>query len=289
MWSLILHGGAKTIEPSDDEPNRKGCARALQAGTDILAAGGSAIDAVVAAVRALEDDPTFNAGYGSVLNAEGEVETCAALMEGSRFQVGAIAAAQGIRNPIEAARAMLEEEPVLIAGRGAHLFAREHGVAMCRQDDLVSPVKASAGPEGRHDTVGAVALDRDGRMATAVSTGGVEGKPPGRVGDSPQPGCGFYCDDRLGGVVFSGDGEPIARRMLAAGVMHALSGQIAPDDAVRAALDRLEEIGGEAGGILLTPLGQLGFAHNSSHFAVAFATSEAPEPRICLRKDEAAE
>ncbi len=289
MWSLILHGGAKTIEPSDEAANRKGCARALQAGTDILAAGGGAIDAVLAAVRALEDDPTFNAGYGSVLNAEGEVETCAALMEGNRFQVGAIAAAQGIRNPIEAARAMLEEEPVLIAGRGAHLFAREHGAATCRPEDLAPPGKASTGPEGRHDTVGAVALDRDGRMATAVSTGGVEGKPPGRVGDSPQPGCGFYCDDRLGGVVFSGDGEHIARCMLAAGVMHALSEQIAPDDAVRAALERLEEIGGEAGGILLTPLGQLGFAHNSSHFAVAFASSEAPEPRIYLRKDEAAE
>ncbi|MBB4066059.1 isoaspartyl peptidase/L-asparaginase family protein [Gellertiella hungarica] len=285
MWSII-HGGAKTIEPADEDANRKGCARAVRAGRDVLAAGGSSIDAVLAAVKVLEDDPTFNAGYGSVLNAHGEVETCAALMEGSGYNVGAVAVAQGIRNPIEAARAMLHEEPVLIAGDGARLFAGEAGVPLCDPADLIPPGERSKGPEGKHDTVGAVALDAEGRIATAVSTGGVEGKPPGRVGDSPQPGCGFYADDRIGGVVFSGDGEHIARRMLAAGVMHALGGQIAPDEAVRRAIGQLEEIGGEAGGVLLTPLGHFGWAHNSSHFAVALACEEEPEPRVYLKKDE---
>lgn len=284
-WAIILHGGAKTIGNSEEDGNRRGCEAALQAGIRVLAGGGSSIDAVEAAVRTLEDDPVFNAGYGSVLNAEGEVETCASLMEGRDFNVGAVAVAKGIRNPVTAARAMLFEEPVLIAGEGATRFAADAGVALCDPRDLIPPEKRPAG-EARHDTVGCVARDADGRLAVAVSTGGVEGKPPGRVGDSPQPGCGYYCDDAIGGVAFSGDGEEIARMMLAARVIHILEGAPTPDLAMAEALAHLDKVGGEAGGIVLTPDGRFGWTHNSDHFAVAYASSEKPEAKVYLNKKE---
>lgn len=285
MWSIILHGGAKTIEPSEQEANRRGCEAALRAGADVLAGGGSSIEAVEAAVRELENDPTFNAGYGSVLNAEGDVETCASIMEGRDFNVGAVAVAKGIRNPIAAARAMLFEEPVLIAGDGASKFAAEAGIELCDPLDLIPPEERPEG-ERQHDTVGCIALDDQGHMAVGVSTGGVEGKPPGRVGDSPQPGCGYYCDDSIGGVVFSGDGEEIARMMLAARVLHILDGSSTPDLAVAEALVHLEKVGGEAGGIVMTPDGRFGWQHNSDHFAVAYASSDDPSAKIYLKKEE---
>ncbi len=283
-WALILHGGAKTIDPSGEEANRRGCAAALRAGTEVLARGGSSIDAVEAAVRALENDPTFNAGYGSVLNSKGDVETCAAVMEGRDFNVGAVAVARGIRNPIAAARAMLYKEPVLIAGEGAAEFAAKEGIELCDPRDLIPPEERPEG-EKQHDTVGCIALDGEGRFAVGVSTGGVDGKPPGRVGDSPQPGSGYYCDDAIGAVVFSGDGENIARMMLAARVMHILESST-PDLSVEEALVHLERIDGEAGGICLSAKGQLGWAHNSDHFAVAYASSEDPEPKVYLTKKE---
>ncbi|CCM78494.1 isoaspartyl peptidase/L-asparaginase family protein [Rhizobium mesoamericanum] len=285
MWSIILHGGAKTIAENDAPANRSGCRRALVAGVEILRNGGNSVDAVEAAVRVLEDDPTFNAGYGSARNSDGEVEMCAALMEGAGFHVGAVAVAKGLRNPISVAKAMLYEEPVLIASDGARAFATEAGELLCDPDAMIAVPKRSAHEERGHDTVGCLALDGSGRIAAAVSTGGLEGAPPGRVGDSPQPGCGFYCDDNIGGVVFSGDGEQIARMILAARVMQALE-DLSPDQAVEAALAHLERTGGEAGGIVLTPDGKFGWAHSSEDFAVAFASSAHPDPQIYLRKGE---
>lgn len=284
MWAIILHGGAKTIEPADEFANRQGCLAALKCGADVLKAGGSSIDAVEAAVLALENDPTFNAGYGSALNSDGEVETCAAVMEGAEWNVGAVAAAKGIRNPVRAARAMLFEEPVLIAAEGARKFAAQNGVELCSQNALAAGKKAGS-KERSHDTVGCIALDDEGQLATAVSTGGLEGSPEGRIGDSPQPGCGYYCDNEVGGVVFSGDGEHIARTMLAARVMHALDGS-SPDAAIEAAIGVVEKVGGEAGAIALTPDGSFGWAHNSSHFAVAYGHSSMPHPRVHLCKPE---
>ncbi|NRP75481.1 Isoaspartyl peptidase [Ensifer psoraleae] len=187
MWAIILHGGAKTIKPDEKLANRQGCLAALQCGADILKAGGSSIDAVEATVLALENDPTFNAGYGSALNSDGEVETCAAMMEGGDWNVGAIAAAKGIRNPVRAARAMLMEEPILIAAEGARKFAAQNGVELCSQNALAAPGKEGGSEERSHDTVGCIALDDAGQLATAVSTGGLEGSPEGRIGDSPQP------------------------------------------------------------------------------------------------------
>ena len=142
-----------------------------------------------------------------------------------------------------------------------------------------------SGGENSHDTVGCIVLDAEGRFATAVSTGGLEGTPPGRVGDSPQAGCGFYCDDAVGAVVFSGDGEHIARTMLAARVMHLIDA-LGPAGALEAALRQLERIGGEAGGIVRTPDGTVSWAHNSPHFAVAYASSDDPAPKVFLSKAE---
>ncbi len=284
MWALILHGGAKEIEPEEADAHRRGCLAAIAAGCAPLMARGSAIDAVEAAIRALEADPTFNAGYGSARNAEGEVEMCSGLMEGASYNVGAVGIIKGVRHPISVARAMLYEEPILLAAEGARQFAADKGLELCRTEDLIPPEERSP-KTGTHDTVGCVALDEQGRMAAGTSTGGLDGSPAGRVGDSPQPGCGYYVDDRVGGVAFSGDGEHIARRMLAARVMHTLPGS-SPHAALDVALREVREIGGEAGGILLTADGRFSWAHNSRDFAVALHSSTMPQARAYVRKEE---
>lgn len=286
MWAIILHGGAKEIAPDEAEANRSGCLRALSAGRAVLEGGGSALDAVEAAIRALEDDPAFNCGYGSALNAAGEVEMCAAIMEGGTFNVGGVSIVQGVRHPVSVARAMLEEETTLIAGPGARAFAADKGLELCDPAALrASEDETKRGRRGTHDTVGCVALDRHGLLVAGTSTGGLEDTPVGRVGDSALPGCGFYADNDLGAVAFSGDGEHIARKTLAARVMHALGTQ-GPDEALGLAIRHVAQIGGEAGGIALTPDGRFGWMHNSREFAVAHVSSDQPEPRVYLRKAE---
>lgn len=285
MWAIIVHGGAKTIEDAEASANRSGCEAALQAGVSILERGGSSIDAAEAAVRALEDNPTFNAGNGSTKNSDGSVETCAAIMEGEGFNIGAIAAAKGIANPISAARALLFEKSVLLAGTGVTAFAHRVGIPIAPEHDETRQRSWPSSGETHHDTVGCIALDSAGLITAAVSTGGLEGTPPGRVGDSPLPGCGFYCDNAIGGVVLSGDGEEIARMMLAARIMQKLEGGTARS-AVEAALMQMQSVGGEAGAIVLTPDGHCEWAHNSDHFAVAYATSSSPEPKIFLNQNE---
>ncbi len=287
-WALIVHGGAKEIAPDREDANRRGSLEALAAGQAILEQGGSAVNAVEAAIRVLESDPTFNAGYGSDLNADGEVEMDAALMDGSSLAIGAVAAIQGVRHPISVARQMLGEPPTLLVGEGARRFAAAQGAELCEPGELIPPRRD--GPEEKkthdHDTVGCVALDSSGRIAAGTSTGGLDETLPGRVGDSPLPGCGFYADDQVGGVAFSGDGECIARAVLAARVMQALEGGQPPQAAAEASLTHLARVGGEAGGIVLDHLGRFGWAHNSSHFAVAWITDSMGAPLVRLRQDE---
>jgi len=285
MWALILHGGAKEIEPEQADAHRSGCAAALLAGRAVLEQGGSAIDAVEASIRALEEDATFNCGYGSALNAAGEIEMCSAIMEGKTFNVGGVSIIQGVRHPISVARAMIEEEPILISGPGARAFAAEKGLDLCSPDALKLPGQRQKKKTGTHDTVGCIALDASGLLVAGTSTGGLDGSPVGRVGDSPQPGCGFYADNLIGAVAFSGDGEHIARKMLAARVMHALEGTD-PDQALELAIRHVATIGGEAGGIVLTPDGRFGWMHNSRNFAVAYASSQSLEPQVYLTKIE---
>jgi beta-aspartyl-peptidase (threonine type) len=281
-WAIIVHGGAKEIAPDKEQANRDGCLRAVDAGRAVLEGGGSAVDAVEAAIRVLEDDATFNAGYGSDVNTDGVVQMDAAIMDGSNFDLGAVAAIEGVRHPISVAKRLLREPPVLLASDGARRFAAEHKLELCAAEALIAPDKSGA---HEHDTVGCVALDRHGHIAAGTSTGGLEETLPGRVGDSPMPGCGLYADDELGGVSLSGDGETIARMALAMRIMHGF-GEQEPEEAIEAALRRLERIDGEAGAIVIDAHGRIGWMHNSEHFAVAMMRDGMGEPAVWLTKEE---
>jgi L-asparaginase / beta-aspartyl-peptidase len=278
VWTIIVHGGAKTIAPAKAEANREGCRAAADAGAAILREGGSAIDAAVTAIRILEDDPTFNAGRGSVRNAACEIEMDAAIMDGATLAIGAVAGVKRIRNPIAVAHAMLAADPILLIAEGAEQFALEHGF------EFESPVIQQSPAEAGHDTVGCVALDIEGHIAAATSTGGVANMHPGRVGDSPMPGCGFYADDGTGGVSLSGDGEAIARTMLAARIMHSMEADAAKA-AVQAIHAPLARVGGEAGAIAIDSAGRIGIAHNSDHFALGLASRELA-PKGGIKRDE---
>jgi beta-aspartyl-peptidase (threonine type) len=283
-WALVVHGGAKEIAAEDEEANRAGCLKAVHAGCAVLKRSGSAVDAVEAALRVLEDDPTFNCGYGSDLRSNGEVEMCSAVMKGDSFDIGGVSVIQGVRHPISVAKAMLEEDTILVAGASARRFAAEKGLELCAPQDLI-PVRANRA--GTHDTVGCVALDARGLLVAGTSTGGLDDARPGRIGDSPMPGCGYYADNAVGAVAVSGDGdgEHIARKMLAARIMHGLAAS-SPDEAVQAALVQLSAIGGEAGAIVLSPSGKIGWMHSSKGFAVAHANSSHPDPKVFLKKAE---
>ncbi|MGN7929309.1 isoaspartyl peptidase/L-asparaginase family protein [Sphingopyxis sp. 22461] len=264
-WAIAVHGGACRIPPALQAPRREGCAAALEAGRMILERGGSALEAVKTAVCLLEDDPLFNAGRGSVANADGEVEMDAGIMDGATLDVGAVACVRLLYNPVEAAHAMLREPPVLLVGAGAEAFARSSGIA----ESMEAMRPATAG-ESDHDTVGCVARDRAGHVAAATSTGGLAGTLAGRVGDAPLPGCGFYAEDGIGAVSLSGDGEAIARTLLAARVMRALE-TTGASAAVTTIFEPMARLRAEAGVILLDRDGAIGIAHNSPHFAAAYA------------------
>jgi L-asparaginase / beta-aspartyl-peptidase len=286
-WALAVHGGAKEVKPEAADANRRGCLSALTAGESVLKAGGTAMHAVEACVRSLENDATFNAGYGSVLNSDGDVEMDAAVMDGKTLDVGAVAAIVGVRNPVVVAHAMLRERPILLVGSGAKTFAEEVGAELCDPQAMIAASRTPVVPE--HDTVGCVALDSDGNIAVATSTGGLPGKRPGRVGDTPLPGCGFYATNGVGGVVFTGEGELIARLALASNVMELLrNGEAtarATNDAVAHAILRLAELGGDGGALAIDRDGNIGWSHNTSHFAVALVTSRR-EPAVFLRKSD---
>lgn len=282
-WALVVHGGAKTIDPEMFGRNRDGCLAAVEAGASVLRKGEGAVAAVEAAVRCLEDDPVFNAGFGSVLNAGGAVEMDAAIMDGETLAIGAVTGVRSIRNPVSAARAMLDELPVLLAGEGAERFAEAQGMALCRPEDMIS--EEALASEKAHDTVGCVAIDMQGHVAAATSTGGLPGKHVGRIGDSPVPGSGFYADDAAGAVVFSGDGESILRILAAARAMHVLE-QGTAGAAAREAIRRLERVGGEAGVIVIDREARIGVAHNSEHFAVAVHASWLNQPRAAVERGE---
>lgn len=227
--SLIVHGGAWDIPDEATGACMLGCRRALEAGWSILTRGGSALDAVEAAIVVLEDEAVFDAGFGSHLNLDGRVECDAIVMNGATLRAGAVAALQRIRNPIRAARAVLEHAPhMMLVAEGAERFAREHGIALCDPEELVSDAERLAWQLCREDshaaehhrgheqgTVGAVALDVHGNLFAGTSTGGTCCKLPGRVGDSPLIGCGCYADAHAGGVSCTGYGEAIMKVVMA--------------------------------------------------------------------------
>jgi L-asparaginase / beta-aspartyl-peptidase len=220
-----VHGGAGHIVPEEFDAQRSAAARngldqSLTAGITVLRDGGSALDAVVAAVLVLEDDEQFNAGRGAVLTAAGGVEHDAAVADGATRRAGAVTCVSGVRNPVLAARSVLERTPhVLLSGAGAQALAHREGLAFVPADWFVTarrreqltgiPPSDQAEPEFTGGTVGAVALDVEGHLAAATSTGGVTGQLAGRVGDTPLIGAGTWADDRSCAVSATGDGEAL--------------------------------------------------------------------------------
>lgn len=211
--ALIVHGGAGPVPDSERPLRQAAVERARDAGWSEIGSG--ALAAAVAAVRHMEDEPLLNAGIGACLNADGVVELDSGVMEGAALRAGGVAGLKDVRHPIDLAAAVMRDgRHVLLAGDGASRFAREHGIEMCDPSIFITDRKRQELMEGA-DTVGAVARDSDGRLAVAVSTGGITGKLPGRIGDSPIPGAGFYADDRFGAVCGTGHGEAFIRLGLA--------------------------------------------------------------------------
>jgi len=275
--AIIVHGGAGSIK-DDSLPRRlEGCKAAALAGWHVLQQGGAALDAVEAAVVVLEDDPLFNAGTGSTLNSLGTVEMDAAIMEGNSLRAGAVAAVQGIKNPIQLARRVMEDgRHVLLVGEGAQLFARQIGFPECSPDSLIVEAERKRWRE-KHGTVGAVALDNAGKIAVATSTGGIFNKFPGRVGDSPLPGCGTYADE-YGGVSCTGHGEAIIRIVLAKSTLDLLEAGADPQSAANQAVMLLAEKTGGSGGLIIADrLGRIGYARNTDRMPVCFVTDRGVE------------
>jgi L-asparaginase / beta-aspartyl-peptidase len=299
ITSLIVHGGAWEIPDDSVAAHREGVLKAVRAGWEVLADGGDAADAVERAVTTMEDDETFNAGRGAVLNAVGEAELDASMMEGKSYRAGAVAAVQRIAHPVSLARLIMEKsEHVLLVGRGAARFAQVHGVPLCGNDDLITPAqlvlwrKAQLGlqaekargirkrTKGGHDTVGAVALDQKGNVVAAASTGGTPNKHPGRVGDSPLVGAGLYADNNLGGGVATGEGEAIIRVVLVKSVMDCMEQNGGdPESAARAGIEILSrKVHGQGGIIVMNSRGQVSIAYNTPRMARAYMTTSMKSP-----------
>jgi beta-aspartyl-peptidase (threonine type) len=283
--AIVVHGGAGKYTDDRVPPARAGCEQAVRAGLAVLERGGSALDAAIAAVRVLEDDPTFNAGVGSVLTRSGEVEVDAAVMDGAALRFGAITAMRRVRRPIELARAVMETgEHVLLAGEPAWELARELGFAPCDPAELVTDRarqrlaleldKRAAGtavepvtdPEDP-GTVGACAVDRAGNVAAATSTGGITFKRPGRVGDTPLCGCGTFADGLAGAASATGHGESIIRVTMSRVCVDAMRAGASAGDAAARAVRELERVEGQGGIICCDPRGGIGAAHNSARMA----------------------
>ena len=281
-WKLVIHGGAGVIERTqltaiEEKDIRAALAAALDAGAAILAGGGSALDAVEAAARSLEDDPHFNAGRGSVFTYQGTIETDAAIMEGARRKAGAVTGATATKNPVTLARAVMEHSPhVLLSREGADQFSREQDLEQVGPEWFATPerrrqldlMKADEDhyfdEELKYGTVGAVACDVHGHVAAATSTGGLTGKRWGRIGDSPLIGAGTYADDRAAAISATGAGEYFIR----AAVAHEICARMRMlgEDAATAA-DRtiadVGKLGGSGGVIVVTPRGDAAYAFNT--------------------------
>ena len=292
-WTLVIHGGAGTIErgrlsPDEDQAIRAALAAALAAGQAILAEGGMALDAVEAAVRILEDDPHFNAGRGAVFTFDGTNELDAAIMDGRMRAAGAVSSATRTRNPIGLARAVMEKSPhIFLSGAGADQFSIEQGLEQADPSWFATPerlrqlgeMKArTSSPfdaELKYGTVGAVALDSAGHIAAATSTGGLTGKRWGRIGDSPVIGAGTYADDRSGAVSATGAGEYFIRL----GVAHEICARVRlKGETIQAAADaviaELGEMGGAGGVIMVAPDGTGGWSFDTPGMYRAKASHE---------------
>ena len=304
-WAIVVHGGAGVIEksalgPDGDKAYRAGLDRAIHVGAAVLDKGGSAMDAVEAAIHVFEDDPLFNAGKGAVFTREGKNEMDASIMDGSNLKAGAVAGVTRPRHPISAARAVMDKSPhVMIAGPGADAFAESVGLEMeppsyfftesrwqglvkqlKREGKPIPPRPAGVPPEGatvpvaeydeapdmhRYGTTGVVALDRQGNIAAGTSTGGMQGKMPGRIGDSPIIGAGTYASNQSCAVSGTGTGEYFIRLGVAREVCNLVfyKGMKLQDAVDQVIHKELEDLHGDGGVIAVMPDGQLAWSFNT--------------------------
>jgi beta-aspartyl-peptidase (threonine type) len=321
-WSLVLHGGSGVIDradlkPEQDKAYRAVLARAAEAGAAVLRTSGAALDAVEAAIHVLEDDPLFNAGRGAVFTADGRNELDAAIMDGATLEAGAVAGVTRVRNPISAARAVMERSPyVLLVGPGAEAFAATEGLTrvdpsyffverrwralekqLTRDGLAIPPRPAGASPdethaalahdEGKRGTVGVVARDVRADVAAGTSTGGATGKRWGRVGDSPLIGAGTYASNRSAAVSGTGEGEyfirlSVAREICALVELKGLPLQAAVDEVIQR---NLTALGGKGGVIAVTPDGQMAWSFNTSGMYRARIADDQPLA-VAIYKDE---
>lgn len=300
---LVVHGGAWDIPDDMVEPHLNGVRHASAAGWRVLERGGSALDAVEEAVVILEDDETFDAGRGSFLNRDGKVQLDAFIMDGATLRGGGVGCVERLRNPVRAARKILSDSPhVYFVADGAERFAAEHGITLCHNEDLIIPrevarlreYQSQVSGDGKdlfapaissdmlsHDTVGAVALDREGNIAASTSTGGTLNKAPGRLGDSSLIGCGCYADNLSAAASTTGWGEPIMKLVLAKWAADRVESGSLPEWVAQEAMNHLKQrLDGHGGIILLDAKGRVGIAHNTPRMAWALRTLQKQETGI---------
>ncbi|XP_050404142.1 isoaspartyl peptidase/L-asparaginase isoform X2 [Patella vulgata] len=298
---IMVHGGAWSIPDNMVDANKEGVKAAVMAGYKVLCMGGSAIDAVEAAIVALENDPCFDAGNGSVLTADGKVEMDSMIMDGSNLRAGSVGCVNSIANPIKLSRMVMEKtDHVLLVGEGANKFAGEMGVPHVSIDSLISDyareewerfskseyksavntmfkkrdVKEELVNSG-HDTVGAVAVDAQGNVACGTSTGGITAKRPGRVGDTPLVGCGGYADNETGGVSTTGHGEGIIKVCLAKHITFLMDqGLTAQEASVKAVENMYKRVQSSGGVIVVSKDGDIGQYFTTDRMARAWVKDD---------------
>ncbi|KAG8444870.1 hypothetical protein GDO86_009865 [Hymenochirus boettgeri] len=269
---IVIHGGAWAIPDDLAQGSKIGVKNAAKCGYSVLVRGGSSLQAVESAVKMLEDDKHFDAGHGAVLNADGDVELDAIIMDGKKLATGAVSSIKNISNPISLARTILEKANcTMLTGKGANSFAEKMNIATVPRDELVTEnaiheweqyqkykqtVTHLFNTEKAHDTVGAVALDSDGNLSCATSTGGITNKMVGRVGDSPIIGCGGYADNFVGAASTTGHGESIMKVTLARRVLFHMEQGETPREAADHALDYMKnKVHGRGGVIVVSKTG----------------------------------
>ncbi|MFT4092085.1 MAG: isoaspartyl peptidase/L-asparaginase [Niabella sp.] len=307
-YVLVIHGGAGTIlkknmSPEKEKAYTEALTQALQAGYTIIKSGGASLDAVEAAIHILEDNPLFNAGKGAVFTHDGRNELDASIMDGKTLKAGAVAGVTTIKNPISAARAVMEKsEHVMMVGKGAEIFAKEAGLTMVdpayfrtreRWDGLQRAVKEDSAKavsdhggkplsklgtvhtDYKFGTVGSVALDKAGNLAAGTSTGGMTNKKYGRVGDSPIIGAGTYCDNNTAGISCTGWGEFFIRAVVAKTVCDLIEyKKYAVEQASKEVLDKVGAMGGNGGMIVLDRNGHVAMPFNTAGMYRAAITED---------------
>ncbi|QLH74144.1 MAG: isoaspartyl peptidase/L-asparaginase [Methanomassiliicoccales archaeon] len=303
MKAIIVHGGAWNIPEELHEAHIKGCAKAVDIGYDLLRSGSGSLEAVYAAVEFMESDCTFDAGCGSFLNAAGEVEMDAIIMNGRTLELGSVAAIKNVRHPISVARMVMERtKHCMLVGEGATKFANSVGIELIPTEELVSPRELerwkmirSTGSyeqkdsftsfkEGPMGTVGAVAIDDEGDICVATSTGGTPNKMVGRVGDSPLVGCGTYADNHSAGVSATGFGEALMKiciaRRICCNVEKGMDAPTAAYEAIRYLADRVD---GHGGVVVIDKKGNIGYHFNTPRMAIAYVDKDGKRTSTVLK------